>query len=143
MSYSEIQSALTEEWVRVNENVLVNELPTSYQNVAFEIPDGDPWAAVFLLASLSNIGSLGSNGDDEFSGIFQIDLMYPLGEGIFRINEAIDLIRGEYKAGKYLTYSGGTQWVIINSCSPLPPEKDGAYYKGMVSIDWESRINRT
>ena len=142
MSYSEIQSALTEEWVRVNENVLVNELPTSYQNVAFEIPDGDPWAAVFLLASLSNIGSLGSNGDDEFSGIFQIDLMYPLGEGIFRINEAIDLIRGEYKAGKYLTYSGGTQWVLVVSCGPTSITEDEGWYKAVITIGWESRINR-
>lgn len=142
MSFAEIQAGLTEEWARVNSTTLVDELPTAYENVEFEHPNGTPWAAVFMLASPSNVGSLGDNGDDEFSGIFQIDLMYPLGEGIFRVNEAIDLIREEFKAGKYLTYSGGTQYVLINACSPAIRQKEDSFYRATISVEWETRINR-
>jgi len=141
MSFSSVQSALIAKWVAVNALLADGPLETAYPNTKFSPPaSGVPWAQVFLLANQPFVGSLGSSGEDEMSGILQIDLHYPLGEGVFDLNAAYDVIRDNFKAGTYLTYS--TQWVLINSCGMEPPMSEGAYYKGMITIEWETRLTR-
>lgn len=140
MSFSNIQSALNQKWVATNALLTGGPFPTAYPNVEFSVPSNAPWAQLFHLANQPFVGSLGTQGDDEISGILQINLYVPLGEGVGRLNSLFDTVRGQFKAGTYLTYSG--QWVLILSCGMQQPVKEDGFYRGIITVEWETRLSR-
>jgi len=140
MSLSNVQSALITKWVAVNALLTDGPWPCAYPNQAFEVPANAPWARLFILANQPFVGSLGDEGEDEVSGILQIDLHTPLGEGTYTVDQAFNTIRAQFKAGTYLSYGG--QWVIILSCGITPLGPQETFYKSAITIEWETRLSR-
>lgn len=142
MSVEAVRAALIDLWEQANVFKLDDgPLPTAYENVHFDPKGLSAWAQLFFLTGQPSVGSLGEGGEDELTGILQIDLYYPLGEGPARIYRSFDLLRQVFKAGTYSTV--GLQWVLINSCGLSSTAPDSAWYKGIVTIEWETRLVRT
>ena len=140
MSFSHVQSALMTRLEAVNAGLTGGPFPIAYPNVEFTVPDDAPWIQVFLFTNQPFVGSLGPEGEDEISGILQLDVYVPLGEGTGRLTSLFDSIRSGFKAGTQLTYSG--QWALILSCGMRSPMKEDGFYRGTVTIEWETRISR-
>ena len=142
MSMSDIRAALVDRWEDANQ-LKLDEGPVqvAYENINFTPPENDRWAQVFHLAGSPSVGSLGSQGEDQISGVFQIDLLVPVGTGVEWLYRAVDILRQKsFRAGEYLT--AGSQWVLVLSCGMESPVREGAYMKGTIRIEWESRITR-
>nr|WP_024308499.1 phage tail terminator-like protein [Pseudomonas sp. P818] len=64
------------------------------------------WAAWFNLPASTDVATLGVGGNDETTGIFQVDLNYPLNDGTANILAAVQKLRDYFVAGRSLVYRG-------------------------------------
>jgi len=90
-------------------------LPIAYENVKFEPADKSGYLSVFMLRAPTLQAELGWVGCDNHSGIFQIDINYPEGEGPTSHAEMADTINAIFKSGG--TFTGSTINVNIQNVS--------------------------
>ena len=76
MRFADIQSALFASWVAGNYG-----LTTYYPNRDYNPAAVDYHARLFVLWAGSDAATLGDDGTNEVTGIFQVDLMYRTGRG--------------------------------------------------------------
>jgi hypothetical protein len=88
--------------------------------------------ASFLPADTVQAG-LGSQGKDETTGIFQVDVVYPYGTGRSAI---VDEIADKFKRGTVLSYNGVN--VRVRSVSIAPFIRDDAMAFVPLSINFQS-----
>ncbi|MDH4581374.1 hypothetical protein E8F20_05725 [Pseudomonas sp. BN415] len=82
-------------------------IPTAGEGKNFTPPAVTaPWAAWFNLPASTDVASNGSGGMDETVGVFQVDLNYPLNDGIGNILAAVQKLRDYFVAGRRLVYQG-------------------------------------
>lgn len=88
-------------------------IPTAEEGKDFDGKPGPnlPWAAWFNLPADTEVASLGVGGVDETTGVFQVDLNYPLNGGTKPILTAVQKLRDYFVAGRSLVYQ--TQCVHI------------------------------
>ena len=141
---SDMQSALTQLWVDVNENFIPDgPIGTMFPNVRFDPPDNAPWCYFYVVFGRTFVGSLGTQGTDEVNGLANMELYYPNNKGVAGIMAAFDAIReGGFKAGNYLTYNG--QEVLIQRSAEVlsQPVVDEAYLTMTVRAEWYAQIQR-
>lgn len=76
---------------------------------------------------------LGANGKDETNGIYQIDVVYPAGQGRSTIP---DSIADHFKRGTVMTYNGVS--VRVRSVSIEQAITEGAYHFVPVSVNFQT-----
>lgn len=82
-------------------------LPTANEGKNFTPPSVSlPWAAWFNMPAGTDVASLGQGGMDETTGVFQVDLNYPLNDGTGNILAAVQKLRDYFVAGRRLVYQG-------------------------------------
>lgn len=83
-------------------------IPTAAEGKDFTDKPGTnlPWAAWFNLPASTDVASNGVGGNDETTGIFQVDLNYPLNDGTANILNAVQKLRDYFVAGRRLVYQG-------------------------------------
>ena len=131
-----IQSALNKH--------LSNMTPTmaiAWENVNFVTPTtiGTPYLRSWLLPGKTTGLTLGPNSFDEYLGIFQIDCLYPIGQGWYDCKAKAGAICTHFKKGTLITYNNievRTYRVYPDSGDP-----DGEYYKVSVSIEYKAFTN--
>jgi len=102
MSEAKIQSALVQGLVAAALGIT-----TGGEGKSFTPPStATPWAAWFNLPASTDVASLGVGGSDETTGIFQVDLNYPLNDGTANILGAVQKLRDYFVAGRRLVYQG-------------------------------------
>jgi len=135
MSLAKIESAL----IQAYEEAALG-LPTAYENRGFDPPNDAPWAALYVLPNQPDVVTLGNGGEDDHTGVLQIDLRYPLNAGNGAAVAMADLIRDVYEAGVDLTYED--QVVVITGCGRSSGARELGMYKIIISITWYARTHR-
>lgn len=130
------------------ERALIDSVKSLNLQLPLEIPNAeldtdqksDLWLKLNVLTAKSSVATLGSYGEDNNPGIFQIDVNQIRGSGTKQMLELIDTICSFYTAGKSLQYSGESVKVTSASVSPLR-YVDG-YARRSISITYYSRTKR-
>lgn len=103
-------------------------------------PNATPWIITFMLPAPITSASLGNCGEDLVSGVFQVDLNFPLNKGRQSALAKYEEIRRYFKAGRKFTSNDTTIYIL--SASPSSGRRVDQNYRQTVSINWESRISR-
>ena len=115
-------------------------LETLYENFAEDPSNAGTWAAVHFMPNQPVPRGLGHEGDDAVTGIYQIDLNYPLNEGRKNIVAKAEEIRAYFWAGR--KFSSGDSTVAIVSAGSSSGRRVNQNYRISVSIRWDARISR-
>jgi len=110
-------------------------------NFAEDTPNDGIWVQTFFQPAQPEPTGLGRKGTDTVTGIYQIDLNYPLNEGRLNILAKYEQIRAYFYAGRKFT-SGSTS-VAIRSAGSSPGSRVNQNYRISVSIAWEARLARS
>ncbi|WP_061238172.1 phage tail terminator-like protein [Ectopseudomonas composti] len=102
MSEVKIQAALVQGY-----NAAALGIATGGEGRDFKPPSPTTaWADWFNLPASTDVASLGVGGNDETTGIFQVNLNYPLNDGTANILSAVQKLRDYFVAGRRLVYQG-------------------------------------
>lgn len=113
MSYKKIRSALVAEWEALNLG-----LPISYENRKFEPKAGQAWSRFTILPNDAEAVTMGRNGEDEITGLLQVDLFHPVEAGTGAALDIADAVRAAFWVGRRISYQG--QEVVIRSSGISP-----------------------
>lgn len=136
MNQSGVRAALIDAYIDGGFNI-----STAYPNREYIPSNGTEWARVSFLPAPVEVATLGSYGEDNHSGLLQIDLFFPLYKGDGDAWELADDMSEHFKAGTDFTYNSVTV-SIINSSAQVGPEENGMY-RLILTVSWYSRINRS
>ena len=136
MRFADIQSALFDSWVAGSYG-----LTTYYPNRDYNPATGDDHARMIVLWAGSDAATLGDDGTNEVTGIFQIDLMYRTGRGDGEALEKIDEICADYVSGTRLTYD--SQQVVICGATPTTLSTDYGWLRSVLTINVSAYVRRS
>lgn len=111
-------------------------LPTAYEGVAFTPPAGEAWAQLTSLRAGADVASLGAGGQDEHTGVLQIDVNVPEGSGTGALLAHADTLRAHFVAGRSFTYA--TQAVRVRSASASPIRRVDGWLRLSVSVTYSA-----
>lgn len=112
---------------------------TAYEQREFTPPDGLYYSLFNLPADRVPL-TLGSDGEDDYVGVFQIDVVSKTGEGVRTIIEAAQVLTAFFTAGTWLNKDG--QAVFIRRSQMSQPRKQDVRLVVSVSVFWQARIKR-
>ena len=84
-------------------------LPTAWENAQSE-PLNAPYQRVFLLPAQPTVHGISDHAHSRLSGILQVSLYYPLGEGTADVDERVAVINESFYAGLSVAIDG---WQIL------------------------------
>lgn len=138
MSTANIRSALVEGYL---EAVGLPTPPTEYENIAFAPPSDCPlWIKLALLPVDDAPVSYGTTGENELTGILQLDVNVPKNAGEQRLQETLDNLRSFFTPGKPLVYSGVT--VNVKRFVTSPSRQVDSWHRRSASVYYYARIKR-
>ncbi len=112
-------------------------LPVSYPNISFSPPASGKYLRARHLPNTTQQISLGSTGFNRHQGLFQIDVMWPLGVGETAPKEIAGKIIDHFKRGTEFTRES----LLIRIPEPpsvAPALVDGVSYMVPVSIRYQA-----
>jgi hypothetical protein len=92
---------------------------TAYEGVAFTPTAGQKWAQLTNLRAGSDIVTLGAGGQDEATGVLQIDINVAEGSGTAGLLGDADTLRAYFVAGRSFTYDSQTVRVLRADVSQI------------------------
>lgn len=117
-------------------------LPTGKEAKDFTPPQGEPWAQYTNLLGDAAPATMGDGGEDNYSGIFQIDFFVPENDGTGRLLIFAGQTIMHFKAGRVFSFNGQEVKVRRSSPSPIRRNESGGSYLISVSVYWDSRSQR-
>jgi hypothetical protein len=99
------------------------------------------WIGVTYLPNVPDVVTLGNGGEDELTGIFQLDIFMPLGKGEKEALDISDKLRTYFTAGRRFVYMG--QEVVIRNCGRSQGFIANNQFRIPISVIWYSRLTRT
>jgi hypothetical protein len=138
MSEQKVKSALVQAFTSGNPFFPLAQI--QFENVSFVPPTDKPWAALWFIPNQRTVATLGSIGTDRVTGVFQIDLNYPLNNGDKDVSDKATAITSLLKVGYRAVYSGVE--VVIASCGRSPGKVVGSFFRVSVTIAFYADINR-
>jgi hypothetical protein len=117
---------------------LINQ--TAYEGAAFTPTTGTKWGAVFNLRASADVASLGAGGQDEHTGVFQIDVNVPENTGTASLLADADTLRAYFIAGRYFTYE--SQSVLVRRCDVSPIRRVDGWLRVSASVTYSARSTR-
>lgn len=116
-------------------------LPTKYENIPFDKPvDDSPWAAVWYMPNTPVGVTAGEGGLDEITGIFQIDLNYPLNSGTKAARDMANKVMDAFPQGHNLMYNDA--WVRPRQIGRTQGREVDGWWRVSVTVVWYSRLQR-
>lgn len=116
-------------------------LPVAQENVVYKPQAGTAWAELFIIPNRPAAVTLGDSGQDEYTGIMQVNLNYPLGEGSGLAAQKADEICAVFKGGAAFTYDSQTVH-IRNSGKDRVAQNINGFYQTTLTITWYARYTR-
>lgn len=98
------------------------------------------WAQMFFKPNQPRVFSLGSGGMDEVTGVFLVNMHYPLDTGSAAGKDAAGTFRRAFTAGSQLIFQG--QAVRIVSCGANMGRIVDTWYRADVTINWVAYLQR-
>ena len=89
-------------------------------------------APTFIPDEMVQVG-LGSNGKDEMNGLYQVDVVYPAGQGRSSVP---DSVADHFKRGTVLSYNGTN--VRVRSVSIAQAITEGAYHFVPITVNFQT-----
>lgn len=137
-SYSEIDKCLI--------SALIESLPerarVQYENAPiFETNNLLIWYQVFNLWNPADPVTLGEGGQDEVTGVFQVNIYTPLNTSTGETNQALTRLLHYFQIGSSFTFETTTVTITRSGKNGAGMVSDGKF-KTIVSINWFSRIDR-
>ena len=121
-------------------------IPTASGNTAFENQAFNPkgkakWYKFTMFPAKPVVATLGSIGEDKFTGLAQIDINTQTGRGREGNAEDVSALRGAFMAGTHLIDLPVN--VVIRSCgvTGIGREVNG-YFRVSLAVNYEARISR-
>jgi len=117
-------------------------LPVVFENTgSYKPTPGTPWCEFFFIPNEPQVLTLGENGEDEHTGIVQINLNYPLNQGPVPALQKAGEIRSVFKAGATFTYQ--SQSVLIRGAGvSRASQVVNSHYQVILTINWRSITTR-
>lgn len=114
-------------------NTLTGGYDIAWSNIVYEPDVGTTYLRPSFLPTDTVQVGLGSSGLDDTRGVYQIDVVYPAGNGRTTVT---DSVADHFKRGTTLSYNGTN--VRIISASIGPALRDGAWNFVPVSIAFQT-----
>ena len=137
MTARKIEKALITAWDAFN----AGGIATAYENTNYSPAVGTPFAQLFFLPDQPKGVTLSGIGEDEHTGIFQINLNYPQGAGAGAAADKADAIREYFEAGARFAFD--SQEVLVLSCGRAGGRNDSGWFILPVSINFMARTTRS
>lgn len=137
MSITKIRSGLVKVFT---DGAFFDATKVAFENVAFTPPPSAPWASVFFLPNQPSVATLGAGGQDQVTGVMQIDLNYPTNSGEADILAKFEAIKNAFTVGVRPIYQG--QEVSIRSCGRSQGRVVGNFYRISITVMFYAQINR-
>ena len=96
-----------------------------------------PYCRATLLPSEAQPATVGTTGKNEYFGLYQVDLFYPLDKGKAAVNAMADLVVTAF-ARQVLT-TGASRQVELRAAWAEAGGQDGPYYRVPVLVRWRTR----
>lgn len=109
-------------------NDMVGKPPVAWPNYPYEPVNGTLYARPTNLSGSFAQVTLGSTGQDQADGIYQIDIFAPSGEGKYESSVMADLIADRFKRGAYPAYNGLTLRIKSATLREGINENNGWYH---------------
>lgn len=142
MSETKINAALVSAARAALVPAIVPETAIAWEGKAYP-PDGEQfppkWAAVFRLPAGNDVASLGEGGQDDATGVFQIDVNDKEDSGTALLKEA-DKLKAYFVAGRSFTYQG--QCVHVIRCDISAIRRVDGWLRISASIYYSSYTTR-
>lgn len=120
--------------------LLLPSVPRQLENVTPTKSTG-LWISLFTLPTDTTAATLGSAGENEHTGILQIDINVPLNTGEKELFEKVEILRGAFDVGRHLTSSGLT--IIFGSYSLSSGRNVDSWFRRSLSLAYRTRTTRT
>ena len=135
-AFNDIPAALTSAY---RAGAFFTNAQTAFPNSFFSKPGPNgAWASLFNLPATAATDAI--NGRDEYAGIFQIDLNYPLDSGAGGAQEKADAIRAVFRRGAAFV-SGGQRVEIVSTSIAQGVPVEG-WYRVPVSVSYRAFVVR-
>lgn len=128
MSETKINAALVSAYLAAD---IMPQERTAFEGVEFKPVTGQSWARLTALPTNRAPAAIGQDAPEEWTGILQIDLFYPLGSGTGPILADADKAQGYFRPGRRLEFQG--QRVLIRRSQRSQIRREEAWQA--VSID--------
>lgn len=112
----------------------------AFENQPFDPKGKSPWFEFHYMPNKPDVATLGLGGQDEHTGIAQIDIHVAKGSGRGAFKAYLEALRSAFTPSIPLVYNGGA--VTIRSCGQVPGGTGESSYRFSVSITWEARTSR-
>lgn len=107
------------------------DLPVAWENVDFTPPQG-PYLRGFLLPATTVAAGLGTAAKNKHTGIYQIDVIFPAGQGWGGCAAMAEKVRNAFRRGEKL----GDGTILIVAASSGPAMREDGRYKIPVSVNY-------
>lgn len=111
-------------------------LNVALPNKSFTQPSNNKWFALHFMANEPSPVGISEFAQDEFTGIFQIDICTPINKGEKEATVKYDYIKQLFNRGT--TFDD----VEIDKVYRSNTEVCGNYYKTIVTVFWTARIDK-
>jgi hypothetical protein len=118
-------------------------LPIEEENMGFVAgvrPTDGKWAIPRWVSAVRKVNTLGTNGKDLLTGVYQITLVYPPGSGSGTAWSNMATMQTYFKASN--TFASNGQAVKINGTEESSGREVNNTERYTLSIYWESEISR-
>ncbi len=122
-------------------NTLSPAMPVAWENFELAISRGIPWLRTFLLPATPDNVTLGTDKWTLRPGVFQVDVLYPIGKGWKDAMDKVDDICDLFLADDGILVFDSNIKILIMSAGPGPAMREENWYKVPVSIRYECYSN--
>jgi len=113
---------------------------TAYEGMGFTPTIGSKWGQVFNLRAAADVASLGVGGQDDHTGVFQIDVNVPENSGTAALLADADTLRAYFVVGRAFTYQ--SQSVRVRRADVSPIRRVDGWLRVSVSVTYSAYTTR-
>lgn len=118
----------------------VGTIPIAGENLGATPPVNAPWIATFFDLNDTIVDTLGDDGDNATTGIFQIDLNWPMMTGDSEQGLLIAQLYSVFRIGSTILQNGVTTRIV--SFRTTAGRKVDEYWRISVTVTWSASSKR-
>jgi hypothetical protein len=132
-TYTDINAAL------ITQLQTVTTLPELVlENARANVNANTAWCRAWQLRAATEAATLGLTGQDRFTGLLQVDLFYPQGQGVATSLTVAEAVLAVFVKGTYLTSNGVTVRVLRSYLETA--QNFQAFFQQPVVVEWEAFV---